>query len=56
MEEVTCPYCHNQMKPAPEFGIRWYKCKCGATHNIIKRRRRNAKRNERGKARRNRIS
>jgi len=38
MEDRTkvCWYCHKAtMKPAPEFGARWYKCsKDGATYNI----------------------
>jgi len=37
---ILCPYCGKKMKPAPEFGAVWYKCKCGATHNIIGKRRR----------------
>jgi hypothetical protein len=38
MEDRTkvCWYCHKAtMKPAPEFGARWYKCsECGATYDI----------------------
>lgn len=38
MEDRTkvCWYCHKAtMKPAPEFGSRWYQClKCGTTYNI----------------------
>lgn len=37
--EIVCPYCYKQMELALEFGAGWYKCECGATHSLIRKRR-----------------